>query len=60
MLRIFLLVLSFTTFWTSTLAAFLFTLIALRLEPLMWVLAVLFMLGQYASVKVFKEQWENK
>lgn len=60
MLRIFLLVLSFTTFWASTLAAFISTLIALRLEPLVWVLAALFMLGQYASVKVFKEQWEKK
>lgn len=59
MLRIFLLVLSFTTFWASTLAAFIFTLIALRLEPLMWVMVGLFVLAQYSSIKVFKEQWEN-
>lgn len=60
MLRIFLLILSFTTFWASTLAAFIFTLIALRLEPWMWIMVGLFMLGQYTSVEVFKEQWENR
>lgn len=60
MLRIFLLVLSFTTFWASTLATVVFTIIALRLEPLMWVMVGLFVLAQYSSIKVFKEQWENR
>lgn len=59
MLRIWLLIMSTITFWMGALASFLFITIAIKLEPLFWVVAALCMLGQYVSVKVFKEQWEK-
>lgn len=60
MLRIWLLILSVITFWMGALALFLFITVAIKLEPLFWIVVALCMLGQYASVKVFKEQWESR
>lgn len=60
MLRIFLLVLSVAAFWLAALAISICMKIAITLTPLAWVLVAFLLLGQYASVKVFKEQWENK
>ena len=59
MLRIWLLILSVITFWMGALALFLFITVAIKIEPLFWIVAALCMLGQYASIKVFKEQWER-